>query len=117
MSKATGPTGPTPTSRPTSRKRRKSGARPRKRAARNSKSWKRNSALSDASLMRGAARLGEAVRGRTAPNPNVGCVIVKDGEIVGRGSTAPGGRPHAEAVALKDAGTKAKGATLYTTLE
>ena len=67
--------------------------------------------------MRDAARLGEAVRGRTAPNPNVGCVIVKDGEIVGRGSTAPGGRPHAEAVALKDAGTKAKGATLYTTLE
>ena len=64
-----------------------------------------------------AARLGEAARGRTAPNPNVGCVIFKDGEIVARGSTAPGGRPHAEAVALKSAGQKAKGATLYTTLE
>ena len=64
-----------------------------------------------------AARLGEAARGRTAPNPNVGCVIVKDSEIVGRGATAPGGRPHAEAVALKDAGRKAAGATLYTTLE
>jgi diaminohydroxyphosphoribosylaminopyrimidine deaminase / 5-amino-6-(5-phosphoribosylamino)uracil reductase len=67
--------------------------------------------------MREAAQLGEAARGRTAPNPNVGCVIVKDGEIVGRGATAPGGRPHAEAVALAKAGKKARGATLYTTLE
>ena len=64
-----------------------------------------------------AARLGEAARGRTAPNPNVGCLIVKDGEIVGRGATAPGGRPHAEAVALAEAGPQAEGATLYTTLE
>ena len=64
-----------------------------------------------------AARLGEAARGRTAPNPNVGCLIVKDGGIVGRGATAPGGRPHAEAVALGEAGTKAEGATLYSTLE
>ena len=52
-----------------------------------------------------AVALGEAARGRTAPNPNVGCVIVDaDGEIVGRGATAPGGRPHAEAVALAEAG-------------
>ena len=64
-----------------------------------------------------AARLGEAARGQTAPNPNVGCVIVQQGEIVGRGATAPGGRPHAEALALKEAGKKAKGATLYSTLE
>jgi diaminohydroxyphosphoribosylaminopyrimidine deaminase/5-amino-6-(5-phosphoribosylamino)uracil reductase len=64
-----------------------------------------------------AIELGEGARGRTAPNPNVGCVIVRDGEIVGKGATAPGGRPHAEAVALKDAGAKARGATLYTTLE
>jgi len=64
-----------------------------------------------------ASRLGDAARGRSAPNPNVGCIIVKDGEIVGRGATAPGGRPHAEAVALKQAGKKAQGATLYTTLE
>ena len=64
-----------------------------------------------------AARLGEAARGRTAPNPNVGCLIVKDGEIVSRGATAPGGRPHAEAVALAEAGDEAVGATLYTTLE
>jgi diaminohydroxyphosphoribosylaminopyrimidine deaminase/5-amino-6-(5-phosphoribosylamino)uracil reductase len=67
--------------------------------------------------MREAARLGEAARGRTAPNPNVGCVIVKDGEIVGKGATAPGGRPHAEAIALAKAGKRARGATLYTTLE
>ena len=64
-----------------------------------------------------AVRLGEAVRGRTAPNPNVGCVIVHDGKVVGQGATSPGGRPHAEAVALKAAGKKAGGATLYTTLE
>jgi diaminohydroxyphosphoribosylaminopyrimidine deaminase/5-amino-6-(5-phosphoribosylamino)uracil reductase len=64
-----------------------------------------------------AVRLGDRARGRTAPNPNVGCVIVKDGDIIGRGATAPGGRPHAEAVALADAGKKASGATLYTTLE
>jgi diaminohydroxyphosphoribosylaminopyrimidine deaminase/5-amino-6-(5-phosphoribosylamino)uracil reductase len=67
--------------------------------------------------MREAIRLGEAARGRTAPNPNVGCVIVKDGRIVGRGSTGDGGRPHAEAIALDQAGTRARGATLYTTLE
>jgi diaminohydroxyphosphoribosylaminopyrimidine deaminase/5-amino-6-(5-phosphoribosylamino)uracil reductase len=64
-----------------------------------------------------AVALGNGARGRTAPNPNVGCVIVKDGVEVGRGATAAGGRPHAEAVALKQAGAKARGATLYTTLE
>ena len=64
-----------------------------------------------------AVALGEAARGRTAPNPNVGCVIVSGGEIVGSGATQPGGRPHAEAVALAEAGDKAIGAILYTTLE
>ncbi|GAA4750820.1 bifunctional diaminohydroxyphosphoribosylaminopyrimidine deaminase/5-amino-6-(5-phosphoribosylamino)uracil reductase RibD [Sphingomonas daechungensis] len=65
-----------------------------------------------------AVRLGEAARGRSAPNPNVGCVIVSGkGEIVGRGSTAAGGRPHAEAVALAQAGSKARGSTVYATLE
>jgi len=73
--------------------------------------------LSDRRFMLEAARLGEAARGRTAPNPNVGCLIVRDGEVVGRGATAPGGRPHAEAVALAEAGAAANGATLYTTLE
>lgn len=56
-------------------------------------------------------------RGRTWPNPNVGCVIVKDGIVVGRGWTQPGGRPHAEAMALDEAGDRAAGATLYATLE
>ena len=65
-----------------------------------------------------AVALGEAARGRSAPNPNVGCVIVSSaGEVVGRGATALGGRPHAEAVALKQAGGRAKGATVYATLE
>ena len=64
-----------------------------------------------------AIALGDAARGSTAPNPNVGCIIVADGEIVGRGATQPGGRPHAEAVALAEAGAKARGATLFTSLE
>lgn len=51
------------------------------------------------------------------PNPAVGAVVVKAGRVVGRGWTMPGGRPHAEAVALDRAGDEAKGATLYVTLE
>ncbi len=73
--------------------------------------------MSDAYWIAEAARLGEEARGRTAPNPNVGCVLVQDGRIIASGATAPGGRPHAEAVALANAGTAAQGATLYTTLE
>ena len=65
-----------------------------------------------------ALGLAEEARGRSAPNPNVGCVIVSAGSrIVGRGSTAVGGRPHAEAVALEQAGRRAKGSTVYVTLE
>ena len=72
----------------------------------------------DARFMAEAIALGEAARGSTAPNPNVGCVIVSaEGTIVGRGATAVGGRPHAEAVALKQAGKRAQGATVYVTLE
>jgi len=67
--------------------------------------------------MRAAAALGERGRGRTAPNPNVGCLIVKGDRVVGRGWTRPGGRPHAEAVALAAAGESARGATVYVTLE
>jgi diaminohydroxyphosphoribosylaminopyrimidine deaminase/5-amino-6-(5-phosphoribosylamino)uracil reductase len=68
--------------------------------------------------MKEALALGESARGSSAPNPNVGCVIVSPaGKIVGRGATARGGRPHAEAVALKQAGKRAKGATVYVTLE
>ena len=66
-----------------------------------------------------AAAVAFAVRGRgrTAPNPNVGCVLVRDTQVVGRGWTQPGGRPHAEAMALAQAGTAARGATAYVTLE
>ena len=65
-----------------------------------------------------ALRLGEEARGRSAPNPNVGCVIVSSGgRIVGKGATARGGRPHAEAIALEQAGKRAKAATVYVTLE
>lgn len=68
--------------------------------------------------MRHALALAERALGRTAPNPAVGCVIVtSDGRIVGRGWTQPGGRPHAETVALKQAGETARGATAYVTLE
>lgn len=65
------------------------------------------------------AALALAARGvgRTAPNPSVGCVIVKDGRVVGRGWTQPDGRPHAEAMALADAGAAARGAVAYVTLE
>ena len=73
---------------------------------------------SHARFMAEAVRLGASARGRSAPNPNVGCVIVSPkGDIVGKGATAPGGRPHAEAVALNQAGAKAKGAAIYVTLE
>jgi len=67
--------------------------------------------------MGAALTLGERARGRTAPNPNVGCVIVNNGRVVGRGWTQTGGRPHAEAVALEQAGAAATGAVVYTTLE
>jgi len=65
-----------------------------------------------------ALRLGEGARGRSAPNPNVGCVIISaGGRVAGKAATAPGGRPHAEAAALEQAGKRAKGATVYVTLE
>jgi diaminohydroxyphosphoribosylaminopyrimidine deaminase/5-amino-6-(5-phosphoribosylamino)uracil reductase len=55
--------------------------------------------------------------GRTWPNPAVGCVLVKEGHVLGRGWTQPGGRPHAERMALDAAGAAARGATAYVTLE
>jgi diaminohydroxyphosphoribosylaminopyrimidine deaminase/5-amino-6-(5-phosphoribosylamino)uracil reductase len=64
-----------------------------------------------------ALRLGRRALGTTAENPNVGCVIVKDGRLVGVGWTQAGGRPHAETEALAMAGGKARGATAYVTLE
>lgn len=67
--------------------------------------------------MRAAVNLARRGLGQTAPNPSVGCVIVKNGQVVGRGVTAPGGRPHAEVQALAMAGGQARGATAYVTLE
>lgn len=64
-----------------------------------------------------AIGLARAMQGWVWPNPAVGCVIVRGGQIVGRGQTQFGGRPHAERVALDDAGDRASGATLYVTLE
>jgi len=71
----------------------------------------------DRRFMRLALSLGRRGLGRTWPNPAVGAVIVRDEEIVGRGWTQPGGRPHAEIEALRRAGAMARGATLYVTLE
>lgn len=61
--------------------------------------------------------LAERGIGRTGNNPSVGCIVVNGGLVVGRGWTQPGGRPHAEAMALEQAGPKAQGATVYVTLE
>jgi diaminohydroxyphosphoribosylaminopyrimidine deaminase/5-amino-6-(5-phosphoribosylamino)uracil reductase len=71
----------------------------------------------DQRFMQLALALGRRGLGNTWPNPAVGAVIVKDGMILGRGWTRPGGRPHAETEALKRAGRAARGATLYVTLE
>src|SRR3546814_18191466 len=65
----------------------------------------------DRRWMGAALALSARGRGRTAPNPNVGCVIVREGRVVGRGWTAPGGRPHAEAMALGQAGGAPNGRT------
>ncbi len=67
--------------------------------------------------MAAAVALSERSRALASPNPNVGCVIVQDERVVGRGWTQTGGRPHAEAVALAQAGGSAAGATAYVTLE
>ena len=74
----------------------------------------------DETFMRLALRLAKRGLGQTAPNPSVGAVIVSNGgscEVIGRGWTQPGGRPHAETMALEGAGPRARGATLYVTLE
>jgi len=71
----------------------------------------------DLRFMQLALALGRRGQGRTWPNPAVGAVVVRDGIVVGRGWTQPGGRPHAEPEALRRAGEAARGATLYVTLE
>ena len=77
----------------------------------------KQSKADDRRFMQLALTLGRRGQGRTWPNPAVGAVVVKDGVIVGRGWTQPGGRPHAEPEALGRAGEAARGATLYVTLE
>jgi diaminohydroxyphosphoribosylaminopyrimidine deaminase/5-amino-6-(5-phosphoribosylamino)uracil reductase len=72
----------------------------------------------DVELMAQATDLAAAARFETPPNPWVGCVLVRDGEIVGSGATGPyPGGPHAEVAAIRDAGDRARGATAYVTLE
>ena len=73
--------------------------------------------MSDEAFMRRAIELAATGVGRTAENPSVGCVIVKDGAVVGEGVTGEGGRPHAEELALEAAGPAARGSTAYVTLE
>jgi len=73
--------------------------------------------VTDAGHMAHALRLAARGLGNVWPNPAVGCVIIRDGRVVGRGWTQPGGRPHAESGALRQAGPRAEGATAYVTLE
>src|SRR5512147_1227709 len=73
----------------------------------------------DIEMMRIALRMAARGLGNTAPNPAVGAVIADEttGEVIARGWTQPGGRPHAETEAIRRAGNRARGATLYVTLE
>ena len=75
------------------------------------------SAADDDVFMRRAIALAQAHVGLTGSNPSVGCLLVRDGAILGEGVTAQGGRPHAEEAALAVAGETARGATAYVTLE
>ena len=71
----------------------------------------------DLGYMRRAIAIAQANLGLTQPNPVVGCVLVNDGALIAEAATAPGGRPHAEELALAAAGTAARGAVAYVTLE
>jgi diaminohydroxyphosphoribosylaminopyrimidine deaminase / 5-amino-6-(5-phosphoribosylamino)uracil reductase len=71
----------------------------------------------DQKYMHMALQLAEKARGRTSPNPMVGALVVKNDRVISRGYHRKAGEPHAEAIALKQAGKAAKGATLYVTLE
>src|SRR5487761_1276488 len=73
--------------------------------------------MDDLRHMQAALALARRGLGSVWPNPAVGCVIVADGRVVGRGWTQPGGRPHAETEALARAGAATQGATAYVSLE
>ena len=76
-----------------------------------------SAASPDAAWLRRAIALARPQIGLTGDNPAVGCVLVARGHVVGEGATAPGGRPHAEEIALEAAGSLASGAVAYVTLE
>lgn len=76
-----------------------------------------NTALDDQHFLNHAIRIAARGLGRTAPNPSVGCVLVKEGQVIAAARTADGGRPHAEALALAAVGNAARGATAYVSLE
>jgi diaminohydroxyphosphoribosylaminopyrimidine deaminase/5-amino-6-(5-phosphoribosylamino)uracil reductase len=71
----------------------------------------------DERFLQRALQIAERARGHTHPNPLVGAVVVRDGEIVGEGYHPKAGAPHAEALALEAAGERARGATVYVSLE
>ena len=71
----------------------------------------------DRAMMQRCLDLAKSARGRTSPNPLVGCVIVQDGKIVGEGFHPQAGQPHAEVFALQAARDRAQGATVYVNLE
>ncbi len=73
--------------------------------------------MNDDVFMARALDLAEDIKGRTGPNPAVGCVLVKDGVVIAEAATGGGGRPHAEEQALAMAGPAARGATAYISLE
>lgn len=73
--------------------------------------------IDDLAAMRRALSLARGALGKTAPNPSVGCVVVKDGVVIAEAATGAGGRPHAEQAALAALGGRAEGATIYVTLE
>lgn len=74
-------------------------------------------AAGDARFMDQALALAALARGTASPNPFVGCLLVRDDEVVGRGFHRRAGEPHAEALAVEDAGERARGATAYVNLE
>ncbi|MEE6042727.1 bifunctional diaminohydroxyphosphoribosylaminopyrimidine deaminase/5-amino-6-(5-phosphoribosylamino)uracil reductase RibD, partial [Avibacterium paragallinarum] len=71
----------------------------------------------DHEFMQMALDLAKLGRFTTTPNPSVGCVLVKNGEVIGKGFHLKAGEPHAEVMALREASEKARGATAYVTLE
>lgn len=80
--------------------------------------WRTEDRLASADpRMRRALELARQALGRSSPNPSVGALVLSEGRIVGEGWTAPAGGPHAEVVALRQAGQAARGATIYVTLE